>query len=528
MLEHNADPAIRSLIILGGGTSGWMTAAALAHFFVPQGVQVTLVESEAIGTVGVGEATLPHLRFFNQTLGIDEQEFMRATGASYKLGIEFNNWGKQGDSYIHPFGDYGQDIKGVAFHHYWLKQHLQGKAHPIDEYSLPIMAAQQNKFLFPSSDERSILSTFSYAYHIDAGLYARYLRSYSEARGVVRQEGKVVAVSQTDSGNIRSITLDNGLELAADMFIDCSGFRGVLIEQTLKTGYEDWSQWLPCNRAVAVPTQRSTGTERSSSFPPYTKAIARDAGWQWRIPLQHRTGNGLVYCSDFCSDEQALDTLLQNLNAPTTAEPNFLRFVTGKRKQAWNKNCIAIGLAGGFLEPLESTSIYLIQIAIMKLVEFFPDRDFDAAPRAEFNRQLDLEYDRVRDFLILHYHATQRSDSEFWNHCRAMKIPDELAHKMELFRARGHVVQYKQGLFLEPSWVAVYLGQGIIPQAFDARVHNLSDFDCAAFMAETHSLVARASGDMPLHEKFLQHHLQLPAAQYGSPKARMSLYGVRT
>jgi len=521
MPEYNADPAIRSLIILGGGTSGWMTAAALAHFFAPQGLQITLVESEEIGTVGVGEATLPHLRFFNQTLGINEQEFMRATGASYKLGIEFSNWGKLGDAYIHPFGDYGQDIKGVAFHHYWLKQHLQGKAHPIEQYSLPIMAAQQQKFLFPSSDQRSILSTFSYAYHIDASLYARYLRNYSEIRGVVRQEGKVIAVSQTDGGDIKSVTLDKGQELAADLFIDCSGFRGVLIEQTLKTGYDDWSRWLSCNRAVAIPT------ERSASFPPYTKAIARDAGWQWRIPLQHRTGNGHVYCSDFCGDQHALDTLMQNLVAPTTANPNFLKFTTGKRKQAWNKNCIAIGLAGGFLEPLESTSIYLIQIAIMKLVELFPDRDFDAAPRAEFNRQLDLEYERVRDFLILHYHATQRTDSEFWNYCRTMTIPDGLAHKMELFRARGHVVQYKQGLFLEPSWVAVYLGQGVIPQAFDPRVHAVSEFDCAGFMAETHNLVARASADMPLHEKFLQHHLQMPAAQYVAPRAHMSLYGVR-
>lgn len=518
------DPTIRSIIILGGGTSGWMTAAALAHFFIPRGVKITLVESDTIGTVGVGEATLPHLRFFNQTLGIDEQEFMQATGASYKLGIEFSNWGQQGDAYIHPFGDYGQSIKGVGFHHYWLQQKLAGDETKIDAYSLPVMAAQQQKFLYPSNDERSILSTFSYAYHIDAGLYARYLRSYSEARGLVRQEGKVITVAQHDNGNIASVTLDNGMELSADFFIDCSGFRGVLIEQTLKTGYEDWSHWLPCNRAVALPTQRS-GTEKSSAFPPYTKAIARDAGWQWRIPLQHRTGNGHVYCSDFISDQHALDQLLGNLDATPTAEPNFLRFTAGKRKRAWNKNCVAVGLAGGFLEPLESTSIYLIQIAIMKLVEFFPDRDFDAAPISEFNRQLDLEYDRVRDFLILHYHATQRSDSHFWNHCRTMSIPDELAHKMELFRSRGHVVQYKQGLFLEPSWVAVYLGQGIIPQQFDPRVAALTENERNAFLLETRELVARAAADMPTHEKFLQHQLNRTAI--ASPAARMSLYGVR-
>jgi tryptophan halogenase len=505
MMMHNDDTAIRSIIILGGGTSGWMTAAALAHFFIPRGVQITLVESEAIGTVGVGEATLPHLRFFNQTLGIDEQEFMRATGASYKLGIEFSNWGQQGDAYIHPFGDYGQAIKGIGFHHYWLQQKLAGDHTKIDAYSLPVMAAQQKKFLYPSNDERSILSTFSYAYHIDAGLYARYLRTYSEARGLVRQEGKVTSVVQNDNSHIDSVTLDNGLELSADLFIDCSGFRGLLIEQTLKTGYEDWSQWLPCNRAVAIPTERSPGF-----FPPYTKAIARDAGWQWRIPLQHRTGNGHVYCSDFISDQQALDQLLCNLDTAPTAEPNFLRFTTGKRKRAWNKNCVAIGLAGGFLEPLESTSIYLIQIA---------------APVAEFNRQLDVEYERVRDFLILHYHATQRTDTAFWNHCRTMKIPDDLAHKMELFRERGHVVQYKQGLFLEPSWVAVYLGQGIIPQQFDPRVAALAEYERKAFLQGTRELVTRAAADMPLHDKFLQH--QLSRAPLASPAARMSLYGVR-
>lgn len=525
MIEHNTDPRIRSVIILGGGTSGWMTAAALAHFFIPRGVTVQLVESDSIGTVGVGEATLPHLRFFNQTLGIDEQEFMRATGASYKLGIEFSNWGKQGDAYIHPFGDYGRELNGVAFHHFWLQQKLAGDSTPIDHYSLPVMAAQQQKFLYPSNDERSILSTFSYAYHIDAGLYARFLRRYSEARGLLRQEGKVVSVAQSDNGNIASITLDSGMQLAADLFIDCSGFRGLLIEQTLKTGYDDWSKWLPCNRAVAIPTERIADTEKSAAFPPYTKAIARDAGWQWRIPLQHRTGNGHVYCSDFISDQHALDQLLGNLDATPTAEPNFLRFTTGKRKRAWNNNCVAVGLAGGFLEPLESTSIYLIQIAIMKLVEFFPDRDFDAAPIAEFNRQLDLEYDRVRDFLILHYHATQRNDSPFWNYCRTMQIPDELAHKMELFRHRGHVVQYQQGLFLEPSWVAVYLGQGIIPRQHDVRVNKLTAAQRNAFLSESRELVARATADMPPHDKFLQH--QMYRSAIASPAARMSLYGVR-
>ncbi|WP_062059777.1 tryptophan halogenase family protein [Cellvibrio sp. OA-2007] len=509
---------IKQIVIIGGGTSGWMTAAALAHFLKNKSYAITLIESEAIGTVGVGEATLPHLRFFNQTLGIDEAEFMAATNATYKMGIEFSNWGKMGDAYIHPFGEYGREINGVAFHHYWLRQHFQGLGKSIDYYSLPVVAAAQQKFMFPMSDERSVFSTYSYAFHIDAGMYASYLRKYSENLGVVREEGKVVAVNQRDNGEISSVQLETGAVIGGDFFIDCSGFRGVLIEQTLKTGYENWSHWLPCNRAVAAPS------ELDGALLPYTKAIAQVAGWRWRIPLRHRTGNGHVYCSEFITDQDACDTLMSNIDGKLIADPKFLQFTTGKRKKAWNKNCVAIGLSGGFLEPLESTSIYLIQIAIMKLIEFFPDKKFDLAGVDEFNRLMDMEYLRVRDFLILHYHATQRNDAPFWDYCRNMSIPDELAHKMALFRERGHVVEYQGGLFLEPSWVAVYLGQGVVPSAYDPRVNWMTNSQLEKTMLEIEALIDRAAMQMPAHHVFLEQH---QAKTNGRPRALMSLYGGR-
>jgi tryptophan 7-halogenase len=513
------DKAIRNIVILGGGTSGWMTAAALLHHLEKKGYSITLVESESIGTVGVGEATLPHLRFFNQTLGIDEKEFMLATNATYKMGIEFSHWGKKGDAYIHPFGDYGQKINNIDFHHFWVKQQKSGDTTPIDVYSLPVIAASREKFTYPSNDPRSVLSSFSYAYHLDASLYAKYLRAYSEQRGVQRCEGKVTRVIQDEKGFISALELDQGRTIKGDFFIDCSGFRGVLIEQTLNTGYDDWSHWLPCDRAVAVPC------ELNGAPLPYTKAIARDAGWQWRIPLQHRTGNGQVYCSQYLSDDEACASLLQNLDGQPIAEPNFLRFTAGKRKQAWNKNCVAIGLAGGFLEPLESTSIYLVQIAIMKLMEFLPDKNFDAVLVNEFNRLMDMEYLRVRDFLVLHYHATTRSDSPFWDYCRTMKIPDELEYKMNLFKARGHVVEYQGGLFLVPSWIAVYLGQGIIPNAFDLRVNRYSDEKIKMTLADMRNMIDRATQAMPNHALFLQQQLLGAATSGEQAKATMSLYG---
>ena len=491
---------IRQIAIVGGGTAGWMTAAALAAK-LKKSCQITLVESAEIGIVGVGEATVPHIRYFNGSLGIDEAEFMARTKATFKLGIEFRDWARIGDAYIHPFGEFGRGLNGVDFHQYWLKRRQLGDESEIFEYSLPVVASHAGRFTFPAPGN-SVLSTYGYAYHFDATLYAPYLRAYAEARGVQRVEGIVRDVAlRGEDGFIASLLLDNGARIEADLFIDCSGFRGLLIEQTLKTGYEECKHWLPCDRAVAAPCET---VEHSV---PYTRSSARDAGWQWRIPLQHRVGNGYVYASDFVSDESARETLLQNLEGAALAEPRVLRFTTGKRRRQWNRNCVAVGLASGFLEPLESTSIYLIQAAVTNLLELFPYKSFDSDGVEEFNRLMEIEYERVRDFLILHYHATERDDSALWNYVRTMPIPDSLAYKIALFRERGHVVKYKTGMFLDRSWQAVYLGQRIIPKRYDPRVDSLSQDDIDRYLQETKDIVRRAANAMPAHDVCLRHHI---------------------
>jgi len=433
-------------------------------------VKIKLVESNQIGTVGVGEATLPHIRFFNNTLGIDEREFMKVTCATFKLGIEFCDWGMLGDSYIHPFGDYGEPIDGIDFHHFWLRLWQKGHKSRLDDYSFPILAAEAGKFQHPGKDVMKIGSNFGYAYQFDSGLYAKFLRNYAEDRGITRIEGKVVG-SELDSQNgfVKSVTLESGQSIEADLFIDCSGFRGVLIEQALETGYEDWSEWLPCNRAVAVPCEA-----RGKSVP-YTRATARKAGWQWRIPLQHRTGNGHVYWNEYISDDEATHQLMSTLEGPALAEPKQLYFKTGKRKKLWNKNVISIGLSGGFLEPLESTSIHLIQEGITALIELFPDKSCAVSDANEYNRRMDLQFDRVKDFLLLHYVATQREDSEMWRYFRNMTLPESLQHKLEAWKDRGYVLRYEHGTFLPPSWVAVMMGQNLLPRSYDVRV-NKTDF----------------------------------------------------
>jgi tryptophan 7-halogenase len=489
---------IGKIVVLGGGTAGWMTAAALSHRLSGQNIQITLIESEEIGTVGVGEATVPHIRFFNAKLGIDEADFMARTKATFKLGIEFCNWGRIGDSYIHPFGVFGQEIDGVAFHHHWARMHRAGNLDPIDAYSLPVTAARMGRFAYPDSDPRALLSTYSYAYQFDAGLYAAFLRDYAEARGVVRSEGKVVDVGQDSAtGFVTSVTLDNGAQIGADLFVDCSGFRGLLIEQTLASGYDDWSHWLPCDRAVAVPC--ATKGELS----PYTRATAKDAGWIWRIPLQHRVGNGHVYCSSYISDEAAADALVTQLETAPIAKLNFLRFKTGKRRTQWTKNVVAIGLSAGFLEPLESTSIHLIQLAIGRLLDLFPDSDWDPILATEYNRLMDLEYERVRDFLILHYHATKRADTPFWNYVRTMPVPNSLAHKMEMFRERGVVVNYRDGMFLDASWIAVYLGQGLVPQNTDPLALGIDEDQLSAQLTRLRLDCHHAAATLPTHRDFI-------------------------
>jgi tryptophan 7-halogenase len=490
---------IREILIVGGGTAGWMTAAALSRMLQGQQIEITLIESAEIGTVGVGEATVPHIRFFNAKLGFDEADFMAKTQATFKLGIEFCDWGRKGDSYIHPFGAFGETIGDVAFHQHWARMQRAGKAEAIEAYSVPIMAARAGRFAFPAEDPQSPLSTYSYAFQFDAGLYARFLRSYSEERGVVRREGKIVDVGQdSESGFVRSVTLENGDTIEADLFIDCSGFRGLLIEGALEAGYDNWQHWLPCDRAVAVPC----GTHGPLS--PYTRAAAKDAGWIWRIPLQHRVGNGHVYCSNYISDEDAADALVGQLESEPLAKLNFLRFVTGKRRKQWSKNVVAIGLSAGFLEPLESTSIHLIQLAIGRLLDFFPDSGWDPMLAAEYNRLMDLEYERVRDFLILHYHATERDDTPFWNYVRTMQIPDSLAHKMETFRERGVVVNYRDGMFLNASWIAVYLGQRVLPEHPDPRSFAIDDAALATRMGVIAEHSRKAAASLPTHAEFIQ------------------------
>jgi tryptophan halogenase len=481
-----------------------MTAAAFAAVFKSHQMSIQLIESSEIGIVGVGEATLPHIRFFNRRIGLDERELMAKTQATFKLGIEFRDWARLGDSYVHPFGVFGGKMAGVPFHNYWLRQRAQGVDSDIESYSLPIMASRANKFAPPSEDHTSVMSTFGYAFQFDASLYAAYLRGVSEKRGVKRTDGKIVdAKLRAEDGWIESVKLENGSEITGDLFIDCSGFRGLLIEQALKTGYDEWTKWLPCDRAAAMPC------ENSGPLTPYTRATARESGWQWRIPLQHRTGNGYVYSSKFISDDEAASKLVSRVDGKPQADPRFLRFTAGRRKLTWNRNVVAIGLAGGFLEPLESTSIHLIQVAITTLIDYLSERTlsgdgaFDPRIVDAYNRWIEMEYDRVRDFLILHYHATEREDTPLWQYCKNMAIPDSLQHKMELFRRRARVVTYKDGLFLEPSWLAVYFGQRVMPDGYDPLADAVDGAQLAQRMNTVREQIAQAVTQMPSHEEFL-------------------------
>lgn len=453
------------VVILGGGTAGWMAATALASMLPRQRYSVTLVESEAIGIVGVGEATLPQMKNFNDLLAIDEAEMMRSTRATFKLGIDFVDWGFVGSSYVHPFGIHGPGATGLAFHQRWLRTVSAGRDWSIEDFSFAVAAARANRFEFPR-DGTAVNSTYSYAYHFDASLYAAYLRGIAEARGVTRVEGKVRDVEQDEmSGEIRALLLESGVRVDGEFFVDCSGFRSLLLSGELGVEWDDWSRWLPCDRALPVPT------ERCGELTPYTRVTAMKAGWRWRIPLQHRTGNGYVFSSHFIDEEKAREELLASLDEPLLAEPRLLKFEAGRRVRSWERNCVALGLSSGFLEPLESTSIYLVQIAIMHLVELFPTGKIDPRLVAEFNRRMDLEYDRIRDFLILHYHLNSRDDSELWRYCRAMDVPQSLEQKIELFRHSGYIEDYRHGLFNAPSWLSVFLGQGLTPE----HHHPLAD-----------------------------------------------------
>lgn len=488
---------MQKLVIVGGGTAGWICAAAFARL-MGKALTIELVESDAIGTVGVGEATIPQIIRLNTILGLDEREFVKATNGTFKLGIEFVDWGRLGSQYLHTFGDPGINLAGVPFHQYWTRAAAEGHDHDLWHYSLHQHAANHAKFGKLDRVGNTAMTGLAYAYHFDASLYATFLRAFSEERGVTRTEGTVSAVSRAaESGDITSISLDGGREVAGDFFIDCTGFRALLLGKELGVGYQDWSHWLPCNSAQAVPS------ERLETLVPYTRATAKSAGWQWRIPLQHRTGNGHVYSSGFISDEEAGQVLLDGLDTKPLADPRPIRFTTGKREAFWSHNCAAIGLSSGFLEPLESTSIHLIQSHVSRLIQLFPGNGDGEAERAEYNRRCAAEFEQIRDFLILHYSCTQREDSEFWRYCKNMDVPDSLAHKMELFASSGRVGRDADDLFRDASWVQVMLGQGMSPASYDPMANQLTKVELAEFLGNVRKLIERATEPLPTHEQFL-------------------------
>jgi tryptophan halogenase len=491
---------IRTIVIVGGGTAGWMAAAAMARLLRGDVTAIILIESDEIGTIGVGEATIPPIRTFNDMVGIDEDDFLARTGGTFKYGIEFVDWARIGHRYMHPFGRFGADIEGVSFHQFWLK--LRGEAGDLEDYNLNAVASRLGRFERPSRDPRSILSTLAHAFHFDAGLYAAYLRNFAEQRGVTRREGKVVNVSlRSEDGFIEAVTLADSTRIEGDLFIDCSGFRGLLIEEALGTGYEEWSEWLPCDRAVAIPS--ACGSDDPL---PYTRATARSAGWQWRIPLQHRVGNGLVYSSRDLSDDEAAAQLLANLDAEPLAEPRFLRFTTGRRRKVWNRNCVALGLASGFMEPLESTSIHLVQAGISKLFALFPDRNFDPVLAEEYNRLTAIQTEQIRDFLILHYKATERSDTPFWRRCHDMDVPGTLRRKLDLFRAQGRLFRYEDELFSEASWLAVLIGQNVMPRRHDPLADTLPEGELRQTLARMKAFIQSTAEKMPRHGDYVRRH----------------------
>jgi len=495
-----ADPMPRSsrnMVIAGGGTAGWMTAAALARF-CRQGWTITLVESDEIGTVGVGEATIPMIRLFNQALGIDEAEFLRETQGTWKLGIEFDGWGAPGERYMHAFGQVGRGLGLLPFHHYWLRAHAAGRAGPLGDYALNAVAARAGRFAHVERAADSVLPPMPYAFHFDAGLYAAYLRRYAQGRGVVRIEGRIEHVERDgESGDVAALVLADGVRVAGDLFVDCSGFRGLLIEGVLETGFEDWGHWLPCDRALAVPC------DRADPLIPYTRATARAAGWQWRIPLRHRTGNGYVFSSAHIGEDEAASVLLANLDGAPQAEPRLLKFRAGKRRKAWNRNVVAIGLASGFLEPLESTSIHLIQSGITRLLDFLPNGPVMDVDRDAYNRLTDFEIERIRDFVILHYVANRRDDP-FWAAQRGMVLPESLAFRLDLFRASGRIIREGDELFDVPGWIQVMMGQGLVPERWHPLADALSDDHLDQFLSTVTDAFTRDAARMPGHADYLE------------------------
>ncbi|MGE8133383.1 tryptophan halogenase family protein [Novosphingobium subterraneum] len=492
----------RRIVIAGGGTAGWMAAAALARTLGPV-AQVTLVESEQIGTIGVGESTIPPLVAYNRLLGINEAEFMRATQATFKLGINFENWRVPGENYFHSFGGTGKDHWSAGFQHFWLNGRERGHTAPYGEYCLELKAAEAGKFAHLPDDR------MNYAYQLDSGLYAKFLRAMAEADGTIRIEGKIARVElDGETGDIAALVLEGDRRIEGDLFIDCTGFRALLIEGALRAGYDDWTHWLPCDSAIAIQT--------SSVRPPvpYTRAIAHEAGWQWRIPLQHRQGNGVVYCSDYLAHEAALEKLLLTVEGEKLVKPNHIRFRTGARRKQWHRNCVAVGLSGGFMEPLESTSIHLIQRAILRIVRMLPAGAISQRDIDEFNDQQFTDMEQIRDFLVLHYKATDRRDTPFWRHCASMEIPASLEHKIELFRETGRVFRRHEELFAENSWVQVMMGQGINPQSHHPVAAKLRDEELKHLLGSLREQVSRTVAALPSHVDYVARYCgaEVPAA----------------
>lgn len=489
---------IQQVVIAGGGSSGWMAAAILSRFFAKQ-VSITLVESSAIGTIGIGEATIPPIKTFNDVLGIKESDFLKQTRGTIKLGIEFENWGRDGDRYMHAFGEIGRNLGIASFQHYWHRAKISGAGGDFWDYSLNYQAAKHGKFAPLPIIPQTKLPGLNHAYHIDAGLYAQMLRQYSEERGVKRIDAKIERVLQSDEqGDVQSLQLDNGTTVAGDLFIDCTGFRALLIGETLGVEYEDWSHWLPCDRAVAVPS------ERAASIAPYTGSMAHEGGWQWRIPLQHRTGNGLVYSHRHLSEDEACHKLLSNLDTAPLDEPRPIRFTTGRRRQQWSQNVVSLGLSSGFLEPLESTSLHLVQQGLTRLIKLFPHQRIQPCDIEEYNRQSQVEFEQIRDFIILHYHLNQKADSPFWRACAESPKPESLLRRIELFAGSGRVFREQDELFSETAWEQVMIGQGIQPQDYHPLAHNLTDRELEEFLASWKRIVDKTVAQLPDHDTFLQ------------------------
>ncbi|NUR45730.1 MAG: tryptophan 7-halogenase [Sphingomonas sp.] len=485
-----SDWPLRRIVIAGGGTAGWMAAAALGKT-LGDFAQITLIESDAIGTIGVGESTIPPIRTFNNLLGIDEAEFMRETQATFKLGIEFDHWGRVGDRYFHSFGITGKDHWSAGFQHFWLNGLERGHDEPYSDYCVELVAAWAGKFAHLPGDG------LNYAYQLDSTLYARFLRRIAEREGVVRQEGRIASVQTGEAARIASVTLDSRQVIEGDLFLDCTGFRALLIGEALGEAFEDWTHWLPCDRAIAIQT------ESIEPAVPYTRAIAHDSGWRWRIPLQHRTGNGIVYCSAYLDDDAALERLLRDVEGEPRTEPNRLRFKAGARQRQWVGNCIAIGLSGGFMEPLESTSIHLIQRAVLRLIRMLPMAKVSDRDVAEFNDQHMQDMLQIRDFLILHYKATERQDSGFWRYVGGMSVPETLTQKIELFRETGRVFRRNEELFQENSWVQVMMGQRIFPNAYHPIAAKLTDEELSRFLATIRDQIARTVASLPEHHAYV-------------------------